>query len=287
MSTPRRTIALSSGSLLEKVDYMPFMGFMIVKATQKKSDFKLTSEIKNAALDLAEQFNCEAVSVKEAKQDSAQTTETAAEESANELAFRTQICAQFGLNDLSSAEFWKAWDSIVTVGKIQEKVQMLQTNRTEHKEDLIEIHSDTNLRHLRKIQSAMTELKLNMNLDRGSITEPKPITFADMPFSATCIEKQDIAGVFKNMLNRILSRKQRPEEIILIYANPAKIKDADIQKRAMAKLKNIEALCKEYNEKLTKEGIKINLVLQDQPIEQMLKSLYTVAAEPERTLTLA
>jgi len=277
MATPRRAIFLSLGMLLEKVDATPFIGFLITKAKLKNASFVLTPEIKSAAFELAEQLNQEKIlpmgsssSKGEESKAIMSPAESKMDESPLEAIFRKELTNLFGLKNVDAGEFWAAWDNMVVVGEIAKKIKLLQDAHREHKEDSFELYTDSNYRHLSKIAkvAADSEAKMTANFDRGLLIERKETTFADFPLSATCITKQDIASVINDMILRATGKVfNKPEKIILFFGDPENMIDKDLRLKALEKLGKIRA---------RSEGVNIDIVLQNRPIEEMLQKLYPV-----------
>ena len=263
MANQRKTVFMSLGSLVAKVDATPFMRYIIGTATQLQKKFDLNTALEKA-LDIADDFNEENVTVKESKSQATTTKEK----------FQAEILALFQLNESDVHEFWQKWNDMVTVGDIDVRVQQL---KDEYASALsVELYSDSNFDHLNKI--AHEAKKSAMNLDKGSIVAPTATTFAGFPLSATCVEKRGVVKVIAEMLEQAKQLKKL-DGAIVIFGDPENIKDLKQRARAQKKFNAVDALCQTYGVKLVK---------QNQLIESLLKDLFQKpAVQAERPAVLS
>lgn len=236
----RTTIILSLGMLLEKVDTSGFIGKLLKKAKEENTEFAFTPELQKQAFLLSENFNQAKVEAE---------------------AFEVKLLELLGVKTMQSSEFWAEWDNMLTLGKVAEKIQLLQAVGHKHNA-LVYLSSDTNLAHLRKIARESEEQKITLD------TTKQPMLFGQLPFYASCRVGKNRQELTKHIIGDIQSKEfNKPDAIILILGNPANVKDVTHQAVAKRECDAIASWCKENG---------VSVKLHNNSLDETLTQIFTL-----------
>jgi|GEM_PF-6677032 len=215
----RVAVVLSLGMLLEKIDTSGFIAMLLKKAMEENSAFVPTPELQRQAFLLFEKFN----------------------QGGEPKVFEAQLLQLLGIKKLESIEFWSEWNKMVTLGKLSEKVQLLQEMGHKHNA-LIYLSSDTNVIHLERIAKEVAEEKMELD------TKKQPVTLEQFPLYVSCQVGKNRQELIKHIVSDIRSKEfNKPNTIILILGNPENIKDKSHQAIAKREHEAISVWCKENN----------------------------------------
>lgn len=247
----RTAIVLSLGMLLEKVDTSGFIAKLLTRAKEENAEFALTPELQKQAFLLSENFNQGKIEPE---------------------AFHEKLLQLLGIKTIQSQEFWSHWSDICTLGKVAEKIQLLQEIGYKHNA-LIYLSSDTNLVHLRKI--ARESKEQNITLD----TTKQPMLFGQFPLYASCQVGKNRQALTKHIISDIRSKEfNKPDAITLILGNPENIKDITHQAVARRECDAIALWCKENG---------VSVKLHNNSLDETLTQIFIPESTAINTLKVA
>ncbi|MBA3662408.1 MAG: hypothetical protein H0W64_11810 [Gammaproteobacteria bacterium] len=216
----RTAVLLSLGMLLEKVDTSEFIAKLLKIAKEENPDFIFTQSLQKQGFLLAETFNQGKIE-----------SET----------FASQLLKLLGIKTMPLNEFWNAWDQMVILGNIAEKVHLLQEVGYKHNA-LMYLSSDTNHSHFNKIVKESENQNIQLDATK------QPIQFGQLPLYLSYRIGRNRETLVKHIIDDIRSKDfNKPREIILILGNPANIKDKTARQMAERECAVITAWCKENN----------------------------------------
>ena len=241
----RNAMILSLGMLLEKVDTSGFIMKLLKKATEENSEFEFTPELQKQAFFLSEKFN-----QGEVKPD----------------IVVSQLLKLLGIKSMESSEFWLEWNKMVTLGKLSEKIQLLQEIGVKHGA-LVYLSSDTNPIHLEKIAKESEEQKIDLDAKK------QPMTLGQFPLYVSCQLGKNRQELTKHIVGDIRSKElNKPDTITLVLGNPENIKDKNHQAVAKRECDAIITWCKENN---------VSVKLHNNSLDETLTQIFI----PESTAT--
>lgn len=240
----RPAIILSLGMLLEKVDTSGFIAKLLKKAAEENSEFKFTQKLQKEAFILSEQLNLGKIKPEE---------------------FEFLLLKLLGIKGMETREFWLEWNKIITIGKLSEKIQLLQKVAEKHS-SLVYLSSDTNTIHVEKIARESKELKIDLDIKK------QPMILEQFPLYVSYQTGKSRQQLIKHIVNEIQAKKlNKPDRITLVLGDPKSVKDKSHQAVAQRECDDMIAWCKQ-NDVLVK--------LHSNSLEETLTEIFS----PERTV---
>jgi hypothetical protein len=244
----RVAIVLSLGMLLEKVDTSGFIVKLLEKAKEENPEFAFTPELQKQAFLLSENFN---------------------QGKSEPDVFQSRLLQLLGVKTMPSREFWSEWDNMVTLGKVAEKIQLLQ-DIGHNNHALVYLSSDTNLIHLKKIAKESEEQKVTLDMTK------QPMIFGQFPLYASCRVGKNRQELTKDIVSDIQTKEiNKPDEIILILGDPENIKDKSHQAIAKRECDAIVEWCKENS---------VSVKLHNNSLNETFAQIFTSQSLPTNML---
>lgn len=242
-------VILSLGMLLEKVDTQGFIVGLLKKAKEENPSFEFTPALQASAFGLSEHFNQGKL-----------TPEV----------FKSTLLAMLGISSLEDSEFWLAWNKMITLGDVADKIQLLQTVGHEHKV-LVYLSSDTNVVHLEAISNGLRAQGIDVDIQKDI-----PL-LAQFPLYATCHTGKSRQELTSLIVDDIRSKAlNKPGQITLIFGNPDNVKDKNHQALVRNELERTKKWCEENQ---------VAITLHNDSLEETLTPILTIddnVIEPPR-----
>ena len=213
---PRSAVILSLGMLHEKVDSSLFIGKLLKKASDTNKEFKWTPELQVKAFGLSEIFNQGKIEPE---------------------MFHKNLTSLLGIT-VEKEEFWKEWNAMIILGKVADKIKLLEACAKENKA-LFYLNTDTNIPHLQEIASAYKEMKIPFDASKN------PVLLDEIPLYVSCQIKKNRNDLIKEIYSKIKEKEFKVEKITLIFGDPENVKDKAHQMMAKKEFDQISKWCEE------------------------------------------
>jgi hypothetical protein len=244
----RTAIVLPLGLLFESVNVAPFIATLMHKAKTIDPDFVFTKQLQVKAFELAEQYNKNVLSGP---------------------GFQNQILESLGIVGMEDAEFRAAWNQMIEIGNVAEKVSQLR-DILARENAILFLVSDTNVEHLMTIERGCPDLfavQINDSLQR----------FADFPLYTSCHFRENRMALIQLVVGEIEKLQfNKPNDVKVVLGNPANVVNVDQRVFVQAECDAIKAWAAQNN---------VGVVLhdKDRTIVETLGQIFAPVNVAERT----